>query len=68
MTRILYPISIILLSFAFTTSAGKAQESTAGNTPASPLSLSSSLNESSRFLYQRKPALKSKVNLPTMPL
>ncbi len=34
MTRILYPISIILLSFAFTDCAGKAQESTSGDTPA----------------------------------
>lgn len=34
MTRILYSISIIFLSFAFTACAGKAQESTAGNTPA----------------------------------
>lgn len=34
MTRILYSISIILLSFAFTACAGKAQENTAGNTPA----------------------------------
>ena len=37
MTRILYSISIILLSFAFTACAGKAQESTAGNTPAEEL-------------------------------
>ena len=34
MTRILYSISIILLSFAFTACAGKTQESTAGNTSA----------------------------------
>lgn len=34
MTRILYSISIILLSIAFTACAGKAQESTAGNTSA----------------------------------
>ena len=31
MTRILYSISIILLSFAFTACAGKTQESSAGN-------------------------------------
>lgn len=34
MTRILYSISIIFLSFAFTACAGKAQKSTADNTPA----------------------------------
>lgn len=34
MTRILYSISIIFLSFAFTACAGKAQESIAGSTPA----------------------------------
>ena len=34
MTRILYSISLILLSFAFTACAGKTQESTAGNTSA----------------------------------
>lgn len=34
MTRILYSISIVLLSFAFTACAGKANESTAGSTPA----------------------------------
>lgn len=37
MTRILYSISIIFLSFAFTACSGKAQESTAGNTPAEEL-------------------------------
>lgn len=34
MTRILYSISIIFLSFAFTACSGNVQESTAGNTPA----------------------------------
>lgn len=34
MTRILYSISIILLSFAFTACSGNVQESTADNTPA----------------------------------
>lgn len=37
MTRILYSISIILLSFAFTACSGNVQESTAGNTPAEEL-------------------------------